>query len=227
MMPRTSATPFRLLAFDADPVTMARRLLGCRLVRVLDGVRLSGMIVETEAYLGARDRAAHTFGGRRTPRNEAMYLPGGHAYVYFTYGMHHCLNVVCGERDEGVAVLLRAIEPIEGLDVMASRRGVQRATALCSGPAKLCQALGIDLTFNCEDMRVSQRLFIEETPESGDGPAKRGRIVRSPRVGVGYAGEWALKPLRFHLRGNPYVSSVRIPVADNVGILLRKRDGSR
>lgn len=209
-MPRSSHQLYRFRSFDADPVTVARRLLGCRLVRVLDGLRLSGIIVETEAYLGARDRAAHTFGGRRTPRNEAMYLPGGHAYVYFTYGMHHCLNVVCGMRDEGVAVLLRALEPIEGMEEMARRRRVDRPTALCSGPAKLCQALGIDLTLNGEDLRVSDRLFIEEPTASWETPVTPRRIARSPRIGVDYAGVWARKPLRFYLRGNPHVSSVRI-----------------
>ena len=98
-----------------DPEKLARRLLGQRLVRTLgDGTRLAGIIVETEAYLGVRDRAAHSFGGRRTPRNESMFARPGTAYVYFTYGMHHCVNVVCGRRDEPVAVLIRALEPVEG-----------------------------------------------------------------------------------------------------------------
>ncbi len=112
----------RFNSFASDPVTVARRLLGQRLVRVTDGRRLSGTIVEVEAYLGADDRAAHTFNGRRTPRNQSMYLSGGHAYVYFTYGMHYCLNVVCGAPGDGVAVLVRAIEPTEGLDLMFARR---------------------------------------------------------------------------------------------------------
>jgi len=119
--PNRQITP-RFIAMDADPVTVARRLLGQRLVRVIDGKRLAGIIVEVEAYLGAEDPAAHTFGGRRTPRNESMYLPGGHAYVYFTYGAHFCLNVVCGKKDVGVAVLIRALEPTEGIDTMYRNR---------------------------------------------------------------------------------------------------------
>jgi DNA-3-methyladenine glycosylase len=113
MQTRTQKSNKRFTAMDGDPITVARRLLGQRLVRVTDGIRLAGTIVEVEAYLGAEDRAAHTFGGRRTARNESMYLPGGHAYIYFTYGAHFCLNVVCGQRDEGVAVLIRALEPTE------------------------------------------------------------------------------------------------------------------
>ncbi len=115
-------------AYGADPQTVARNLLGQRLVRVDDGRRLAGVIVEVEAYLGLRDRAAHTYGGRRTARNESMYLGGGYAYVYFTYGMHHCLNVVCGGRGDGTAILLRAIEPTEGLEVMFARRAAARHT---------------------------------------------------------------------------------------------------
>jgi len=195
----------RFTQFDVDPETLARRLLGQRLVRVIRGVRLAGLIVETEAYLGSPDRAAHTHGGRRTPRNESMYLEGGHAYVYFTYGMHHCVNVVCGRRGEGVAVLLRAIEPIEGIDTMLRNR--PRATGeydLCSGPARLCQALCIDRAFDGEDLRTSRRIFIERVrrtvlPDS--------RMEVTARIGVAYAGVWARKPLRFLVRSSPYVSN--------------------
>src|SRR5687768_9861033 len=151
----------RFMAMSADPITVARRLLGQRLVRVVDGSRLAGTIVEAEAYLGAEDRAAHTFGGRRTARNESMYLPGGHAYVYFTYGAHYCLNVVCGQRDEGVAVLIRALEPTEGLDLMfAKRPKAKRASDLCSGPGKLTQAMEIDRQLDGVDLRTSDALFV-------------------------------------------------------------------
>lgn len=198
----------RFRPYDRDPVTMARQLLGQRLVRVIDGQRLAGTIVETEAYLGARDRAAHTFGGRRTPRNESMYREGGHAYVYFTYGMHHCLNVVCGEEGEGVAVLIRALEPVEGMDAMWLRRPRARLAAdLCSGPGKVCQALGIDLRLNGVDLRTSEELFIERARSR----AISGKLIgRTPRIGVGYAGEWSGRPLRFLIRGNPHVSGRRI-----------------
>jgi len=193
--------------FDDDPVTVARRLLGQRLVRVMDGQRVAGDIVEVEAYLGAEDKAAHTYGGRRTARNEAMYLPGGHAYVYFTYGMHHCMNVVCGDADEGVAVLVRALEPAEGIALMEARRpAAKRDADLCSGPAKLTQALAIDLDLNGEDLRSSERLFIERRLKRV--PAAR-RIETGPRIGVDYAGSWADEPLRFWMAGNRHVSRHR------------------
>ena len=190
----------RFAAFSDDPVTVARNLLGQQLVRIEGGRRLAGIIVEVEAYLGERDRAAHTYNGRRTPRNESMYLGGGHVYVYFTYGMHHCMNVVCGERDEGVAVLLRAIEPTEGLDLMFDRRpAAKRPRELCSGPAKLTRALGIDRSQDGLDLRESRELFIE----------RRGgcaAITSTPRIGVDYAGAWAQRRLRFLIRGNAHLS---------------------
>lgn len=194
--------------FEHDPVTLARLLLGQRLVRVIEGQRLAGLIVETEAYLGEKDRAAHTYGGRRTPRNEAMYREGGHAYVYFTYGMHHCLNVVCGREGEGVAVLIRAVQPVEGIEAIWRRRPRARTAAdLCSGPGRVCQAFGIDLLLNGVDLRTSRELFIERARSRGISSKL---IGRSSRIGVGYAGDWAERPLRFFIRGNPHVSGRRI-----------------
>lgn len=200
-----------LTDYRHDPATMARRLLGQRLVRIVAGHRLAGTIVEAEAYLGAEDRAAHSFGGKRTARNESMYLAGGHAYVYMIYGIHHCLNVVCGEPDEGVAVLLRAIEPTEGIEWMSkNRRGVNARsnavwseTDLCSGPGKLAQALAIDRDLDGHDLRSGKRLFIEQTLTE---PLSDARIVTRPRIGVDYAGPWASKPLRFLLDGSEFVS---------------------
>jgi DNA-3-methyladenine glycosylase len=190
--------------YRRDAVTVARALLGQRLVHIIDGVRLSGVIVETEAYLGAEDRAAHTFGGRRTKRNEMMYADGGHAYVYFTYGMHHCLNVVTGTTETGTAVLLRAVEPVEGLEMMRARRAkAKRDTDLCSGPAKLTQAMGITLSDNGRDLVTDEAFFIQ-CVRSRALPAKC--IAAGPRIGIGYAGEWACKPLRFWVRGHPHVS---------------------
>ncbi len=190
----------RFAAYSDDPVTVARNLLGQRLVRVERGRRLAGIIVEVEAYLGARDRAAHTYNGRRTPRNESMYLGGGHVYVYFTYGLHHCMNVVCGRREEGTAVLLRAIEPTEGLDLMFDRRAAaKRPRDLCSGPGKLTRALGIDRSQDGLDLRVSRELFIERR-------GGRATITSTPRIGVDYAGAWAKRRLRFLIRGNDHLS---------------------
>jgi len=173
-------------------------------VRILGGQRLAGTIVETEAYLGVQDRAAHTFNGRSTARNTSMWGDGGHAYVYFTYGMHYCLNAVAGRPQEPIAVLLRALEPTEGLDAMRARRVTARKdTDLCSGPAKLCQALGVDRALDGTDLVASDDLFVERC-RGRAFPAWK--IVIGPRVGVAYAREWAEKPLRFHVAGNPHVS---------------------
>lgn len=180
---------------------MARRLLGQRLVRVLDdGTRLSGIIVETEAYLGVRDRAAHSFGGRRTPRVEPMYGPPGTAYVYFTYGMHHCFNVVCGARGEPVAVLVRALEPAEGIARMKGGREVAERD-LCRGPGRLCRALDIGRPLSGIDLTADPRLFIETARRVGPSG-----FVRTARIGVGYAGPWANRRLRWGVAGNRYVS---------------------
>lgn len=195
--------------FATDSVTLARRLLGCTLVRVLeDGTRLSGVIVETEAYCGPADLASHAVGGRRTARNEAMYAQAGTSYVYFTYGMHFCFNVVCGEVDVPLAVLVRALEPLEGIDEMKRRRAAGRKamaverlkdTDLCSGPGKLCAAMGIDRSLNGVDLVTGEHLWIERAEEVGE-------IAAGPRVGIGFAGEWVDKPLRFWVLANPHVS---------------------
>ena len=197
----------RFLRFDADPVTTARWLLGQRLVRLVDGRRLAGLIVEVEAYLGPVDRAAHTFGGRHTARNASMWRGGGHAYVYFSYGMHHCMNVVCGAEGAGTAVLLRALEPTEGIGEMFARRpAARRETDLCSGPGRLAQALAIDLAHDGGDLRRDTSLWIEEVRRRAPGGD---RIGTTARIGVAYAESWAAKPLRFFLRGNPHLSRAR------------------
>lgn len=194
--------------YQRDPVTLARALLGQVLGRVLDdGTRLAGRIVEVEAYLGVADRAAHTCGGRRTQRNQSMWGQAGHAYVYFTYGMHHCMNIVADRPDVPTAVLIRALEPTEGIDVMRQLRAGKiaaarlRNTDLCSGPAKLTQALRIDRTLDGVDLTKRRPLCVEQ----GEG-VEASRIVVCPRIGVAYAGEWADKPLRFYERDNPHVS---------------------
>ena len=192
--------------FRRDPVTLARALLGQRLVRITDsGARLCGIIVETEAYLGIPDLAAHTSGGRRTARNASMWRDGGHAYVYFTYGMHHCMNVVAEVAEQPTAVLIRALHPEDGLDLMRINRGASAKDDrdLCSGPAKLCQALTIDRALDGVDLCESPDLFIEQIrsrtfPDSAIGIG--------PRIGVGYAKEWAEKPLRFWRLGSEHVS---------------------
>ena len=193
--------------FRRDPASVARELLGHRLVSGVGGTRTAGIIVETEAYLGITDKAAHTYGGRRTRRNRTMWGAAGHAYVYFVYGMHHCINVVAGETGDPVAVLIRALEPDAGIDTMFERRRrARRATDLCSGPAKLCQALGIDLRLDGADLTSSSLLCVES---SSHRRPRAGTIVAAPRVGIAYAEEWQNEPLRFFVAGNPHVSHSR------------------
>lgn len=197
--------------FATDSPTLARRLLGQTLVRVLDdGTRLAGIIVETEAYLGAPDRASHAFRGRRTRRTEPMFGPPGTSYVYFTYGMHDCFNVACGPRGVPWAVLIRALEPIEGLETMRALRVSARRTPatlrdvdLCSGPGKLCRALAIDRHFTGIDLCSDRRLFVARTRRR---PLDEEQVGNSPRIGVAFAGDWAAKPLRWFMKGNPNVS---------------------
>ena len=193
--------------FRRDPVTLARALLGHRLVSHIGGVPTAGVIVETEAYLGIPDKAAHTYGGRRTDRTRTMWGPAGHAYVYFVYGMHHCVNVVAGATGDPVAVLIRALEPDTGRDTMLERRPrARRPHDLCSGPAKLCRALGIDRGHDGEDLTTSDLLWVETRSRRS---LRAETIVAAPRVGIGYAAEWQNRPLRFYVAGNPYVSRSR------------------
>jgi len=191
--------------FEGDAAELAQRLLGASLVRILeDGTRLAGRIVETEAYLGVEDLAAHSARGRRTARNESMYAAAGTTYVYLIYGIHHCVNVVCGQPGEPAAVLIRALEPSEGLASMFCRRSkARRETDLCSGPGKLCQALAIERALDGEDLTTSRTLFIQDGNDAPPGP---GDIVCAARIGVDYAGEWANKPLRWYLDDSPHVS---------------------
>jgi DNA-3-methyladenine glycosylase len=195
--------PLPLSFYRRPAEEVARDLLGRYLVRELDGERLVLRLVETEAYLGGPDRASHAWGGRRTPRNESLYLPGGHAYVYFIYGMHWCLNAVTGEADIGSAVLLRAGEPVEGETRMVANRNWKRPPRpgdLAGGPGKLCQALGID--------RSLDGVLLDRPPLliTGGKPFTDDEVAAGPRIGVDYAGEAAAWPLRFAVRGHRHVS---------------------
>jgi len=175
---RRGALPRSFFRRDAD--ALARDLIGRVLVRELDGERLVLRIVETEAYLGAGDRASHAFAGRRTERVRAMYLDGGHAYVFFVYGMHHCLNVVAREAGVPQAVLLRAGAAVEGVERMATLRGLRRAPRpgeLAGGPGRLCRALAIDRSFDGADLSTGP---ISAPATSGSGPALRSPTPRSP-----------------------------------------------
>jgi DNA-3-methyladenine glycosylase len=186
-------------------LTVARELLGRLLVvHTRGGARVSGIIVETEAYRGPEDRASHAHGGRRTSRTETMYGIGGAAYVYFVYGMYFQFNVVTGGREIPHAVLVRALQPMEGVELMRKRRGGGKDHGLTSGPGKLCIALGIDRRLDRADLR-GDRIWIEE----GLGPAAASEVRSGPRIGIDYAGEWARKPWRFWIRDNPFVSKPR------------------
>lgn len=201
--------------FARDTLTVARELLAQRLVRVLDGERLAGRIVEVEAYVGEEDRACHARSGR-TERNASMYGPPGHAYVYFVYGMHHCLNVVTEREGFPAAVLVRALEPLEGIEAMRSRRWPERGhvvsvvegrggradVELLGGPARLCQALGIDRRFDGVDLCApGAHLFVERAAAVPDEA-----VAAGPRVGVRGDGAALVAPWRFYLRDSRYVS---------------------
>lgn len=185
----------------SNVVTVARDLLGKLLVvPSRNGTRVSGKIVEVEAYRGPQDRAAHSYGGRRTKRTETMYGIGGTAYVFFVYGMYNQFNVVTNAADAPHAVLIRAVEPVEGIDVMRRRRPGKTDHNLTNGPGKLCIALEIDRKLDAADLR-GNRVWLEEAER-----VPRSRIMSGPRIGIDYAEEWIDKPWRFWLKGNRYVS---------------------
>src|SRR5438445_9201003 len=188
-----------------DTVSVARALVGCVLWRRLGRELLAARLVEVEAYLGANDSASHARRGLRSARNESMYLEGGHAYVYFTYGMHWCLNVVTQEADLAEAVLLRAAEPLRGIESMRKRRPkAKRDLDLMNGPGKLCAALDVDGRLDGEPLD-GDRLFIT----TGEKELDDSQIAVSRRVGVDGAGDAAHWPLRFYLRGDRYVGAYR------------------
>lgn len=185
-----------------DVVKIAKELIGKVLVTHFGGHITSGRIVETEAYAGEIDRASHAFGGRRTKRTEIMYGDAGSAYVYLCYGIHHLFNVVTNRRDIPHAILVRALDPLHGIDTMLQRTGKKKADhTLTRGPGNVSKALGI-FTQHTGWSLGSDELFI-----ASDGfAAKKKDIIVSARIGVDYAGDDASLPYRFSLRDNPYVS---------------------
>jgi len=173
--------------YEADTVTVARELLGKHLVRIAAGEERIGRIVEVEAYLGEQDLAAHSSKGL-TARTRVMFGPPGHAYVYFIYGIHYCMNVVTEPEGHASAVLIRAIEPVKNIE------------GRTQGPGLVCQAMRIDKSLNGHDL-LSDDFFIADPGITGRLP-----IVKRPRVGVDYAAHWARRLLRFYIRNNPWVS---------------------
>ncbi|XP_028669962.2 DNA-3-methyladenine glycosylase [Erpetoichthys calabaricus] len=195
--------------FDQPCIHLAKALLGKVLVRTLaDGTELRGRVVETEAYLGGEDKASHSYQGKRTPRNAAMFMKPGTIYVYPIYGIYLCMNI--SSRGDGAAVLLRSLEPLLGVERMQELRSVRRKESrralkdkdLCNGPSKLCQALAIQRGFDRRDLAADEEIRLEEDPSAEQPHA----VVSASRIGIGYAEEWTTKPLRFYVLGNRCVS---------------------
>ena len=194
--PRRAAT-LPVAFFRRPAEIVAADLIGKVVVSTVGGELTAGRIVETEAYLGYDDPASHGYLHRRNARNEALFGPPGLWYVYLSYGMHWCANLVCQRAGLASAVLLRALEPIEGLDVMRDRRGGVPDRQLCSGPGKLCRALGI--TRDLDGLNMPGALVMVQRPDN----VERGAIAATPRIGITKAADW---PLRFHLAGSPWTS---------------------
>ena len=195
-----TARPLPPAFYARDTVVVAKALLGQLLVSTVGGRRCLARIVETEAYVGPHDPACHAAGWRRTARTETLYGAPGRAYVYFTYGMHWCLNVVTGPAGYPAAVLVRAAVPLEGLPAMRRRRGPVADLLLAAGPARLTQALGIDRRFDGHDL-AARPLWI-----AAGRPVPARRVATGPRIGIRVAVDW---PLRFWVRDDPFVSRRR------------------
>jgi len=184
--------------YEQSTVDVAKQLLGKYLVRKHPDGDSIGRIVETEAYIGPQDLACHAAKGR-TKRTEVMFGAAGHAYVYFIYGFYHMLNLVTEAKDYPAAVLIRAVEPLRGLELMRQRRRSETLRNLASGPGKLCQAFAIDRSLNGADL-CGKILYVEDRGE----PAPK--FQATARIGVDYAGKWKDKPFRFLVRGSEFVS---------------------
>lgn len=184
-----------LSILERDAWEVAPSLLGCLLVRDIDGKQLIGKIVEVEAYYQS-DAASHSYKGR-TPRTDVMFGPASHLYVYFTYGMHYCCNVVTGPQGHGSAVLIRALEPLEGAGVMEQNRYGRSGLELTNGPAKLCEAYQIDKRWNGHDLQEKPLQLVMRDP------LPQTDIVQTARIGISQAKD---VPWRFYIKNNPYVS---------------------
>jgi DNA-3-methyladenine glycosylase len=184
---------------DANVTRVAKALLGKLLCTRIDGQLTSGVIVETEAY-SHKEKGCHAYKNRMTPRNQVMFREGGHAYVYLCYGIHYLFNVVTNTSGVGDAVLVRALEPLHGLETMMDRTGARSPRRITSGPGKLSKAMGIDRKLNGQ-LLVGPEVWIEEGPKAG-----RHAIQASERIGIDYAGKDAFLPWRFTIKGNLWVS---------------------
>lgn len=188
--------------FSKDALTVAEDLLGHYLIRIINGKRVAGIIVETEAYCGAIDKGCHAFGNKKTDRTEPMFMEAGISYIYLIYGLNNCLNVVTDKIDSPHAVLIRAVEPVEGLNIVKTNRPkIKKTEDLTNGPGKLCKAFDIDRSLNKLDMINGHTLFIEKNPEMPDF-----KVISAKRVGIDYAEEFKDKLWRKYISGNPFVS---------------------
>jgi DNA-3-methyladenine glycosylase len=190
--------------YERDPLIVAKTLLGKTLIRETPDGLTSGMIVETEAYLGPEDKASHAYGNKRTKRTETQFGPKGHAYIYLIYGMYYCFNVTAGKVPEKPeAVFFRAIQPIEGIELMKKRRPTAKGnvTNLANGPSRLCMAMGLTKELNGADLTASPFCIKDDGVTVPDED-----IVQATRIGVDYAHEWKHKPWRFYIKNNPHVS---------------------
>ena len=185
----------------ADVTVIAKELLGKKVVTTLNGQVTSGIIVETEAYSGSVERGSHAYPMKRTERTSVMFKAGGIAYVYLCYGVHHLFNVVTNVEGQPDAVLIRALEPVDGVEIMQQRRTNMRISNLTSGPGKLSAALGITTEQHNKISLSGPEIWIEEAEKFSED-----RIASAPRIGIDYAGDDALLPWRYYLRENAYVS---------------------
>ncbi|WP_027338607.1 DNA-3-methyladenine glycosylase [Halonatronum saccharophilum] len=187
--------------YKRDGLTLAKDLLGKLLVREVAGERIVTTIVETEAYLGPRDKACHAYDNKRTKRTEVMFWEGGRAYVYLIYGMYNCFNVVASKEGIPEAVLIRAAEPLQGLETIKKNRSIKskKIEDLTNGPGKLCQALQIDRELNGYDMVSGDEIYILDSDEKVE-------VVADKRINIDYAQEYKDKEWRFYIEGNSFVS---------------------
>lgn len=200
--------------YNTNSIVLAKALLGKILIHEQEDIKLMAKIVETEAYMGPSDKAAHSYKNRRTERNEVMYGHPGFAYVYFIYGMYYCMNVVANCPEVPEAVLIRAVEPVNGLEAMSMNRYGKRLSELIdrekinltNGPGKLCMALNITRKDNGEDLCNSKLYIAEEISDSGEKAIEDSNIISTKRINIDYAEEAADYPWRFYIKGNKYVS---------------------
>ena len=192
---------------QTDVLKIAKELLGLYLFTKITGKLTGGKIVETEAYAGISDKASHSFSGKKTPRNKAMYQTGGIVYIYLCYGIHHLFNVVTSKKEDPQAVLIRAIEPTHGIDIMLKRRSLEKISyKLTAGPGSLTRALGLTMKENGQSL-INSNIWIEKP--FNQKVFLKNEILASPRVGVAYAGKDALLPWRFRIKNNPWCSKAK------------------